>query len=102
MERGGDIVKKLVGGGGVGGRGFEKGGGRERVSTGVKVKRGVTGGSLYRVVVSELDRCEVKVPVRMPGVDVGSEGFLDDPVDALGLTVGLGVEGGGEGEFGTK
>ena len=72
------------------------------MSTGVEVEGGVAGGELYRVVISELDRGEIEVPVRVPGIDVGSEGLLDDPVDALGLTVGLGMEGGRKGEFGTK
>jgi hypothetical protein len=60
----------------------------------------VPGGSLHGVVIGKLHRGEVEVPVSMPGVtNVGANGLFDDAVDPLGLPVGLGVEGRGEGEF---
>jgi hypothetical protein len=62
----------------------------------------VPGGCLHGIVIGEFHRGKVEVPVSMPGVDLWAKSLLHYPVDALGLAVGLGVEGGGEGEFCTE
>jgi hypothetical protein len=66
----------------------------------VEEEGGVPGRCLYRVNIGKFHRGEEEVLVNMPGVDICPKDLFDHPVGSLGLTVGLGVEGGGEGELG--
>jgi hypothetical protein len=63
----------------------------------VEVEWRVPGRCLYGVIIGEFYRGKVEIPVSVPDINVWSKSFFDHPVHALGLTVGLGVEGGGEG-----
>jgi hypothetical protein len=55
---------------------------------------------LLGLVVGELNRRKVLVPVVLEGVDVGAKHVLDGAVGALGLTVGLRVSGGAHVQLG--
>jgi hypothetical protein len=68
----------------------------------VEIERRVAGRRLHGIIIGEFYRGEVEIPVSVPGVHIGSKSFFDHPVHALGLTVGLGVKGGREGQFGTQ
>ena len=57
----------------------------------VEIERGVAGGGVGSVVVSELHSSEMSVPVVLEGVDVVTEAGEDDFVRVLRLAISLGV-----------
>jgi len=88
---------------GVSGRGFRKPGVREdsgkggRVETVGEVEGSVTGGGMDGVVVGKLSMGKEGGPGGLLEVDKDAEELLKGLVQTFGLTVSLGVEGGGHG-----